>query len=211
MNAQARIVGVAVTLVAIGAGLTGCGTSSGGSSGTQQKLSVTLTDAGCSPSHLSAKPGSIAFTVTNGGTGKVSELELKNQQGIILGEQENVVAGISGGFSLNLEPGRYILSCPNGSTEDNGSLLVKGEPVAATGGAYAAVLSEATRGYQTYVIGETGKRPLPPVDAAGLRLLRPADGGRPRTAGLGGLRARRAVVNGGSRGEQVSGARYESA
>ena len=45
----------------------------------------------------------------------VSELEiLKGAR--ILGEKENLVAGLSGSFTLTLQPGEYTLSCPGGAT-----------------------------------------------------------------------------------------------
>ena len=34
----------------------------------------------------------------------------------ILGEKENLVAGLSGSFTLDLQPGQYTLSCPGGTT-----------------------------------------------------------------------------------------------
>jgi iron uptake system component EfeO len=144
----------AATLLTLSAGaLAGCGGGTGTSSsddGSKQKLAVSLTDAGCSPAKLSAKSGSITFEVTNGGTGKVSELELKNQDGIILGERENIVSGISGSFALNLQPGRYVLNCPNGDTEDNGVLVVSGGPVAGANTKTNPLLVKATRDYRTY-------------------------------------------------------------
>ena len=43
--------------------------------------------------------GPVTFKVTNGGTAKVTEFELKNDDGIILGERENIVEGIDGSFT----------------------------------------------------------------------------------------------------------------
>ena len=37
------------------------------------------------------------------------------------------MSGIDGSFSLALKPGTYVLNCPNGSEEDNGTLTVTGE------------------------------------------------------------------------------------
>ena len=114
-----------VLVVVVAAVLAGCGSSGSGDKAAAgakgQTLSLKLTDAGCSPEHLTAKAGAITFDVENGGSGKVSELELKNAKGIILGERENIVAGISGSFTLDLQPGTYVLNCPNGDREDNGS------------------------------------------------------------------------------------------
>ena len=96
--------------------------------------------------------GAITFEITNGGTAKVTELELKNEDGIILGERENIVSGIDGSFTLNLQPGRYVLSCPNGDKEDNGVLVVTGKATPARANAAAPLLKKATAGYRAYVV-----------------------------------------------------------
>ena len=90
-----------------------------------------LTDAGCSPATLSLDAGRTTFTVTNAGTGRVSELELLSGARV-LGEKENLVAGLSGSFTLTLQPGRYTLSCPGGTTAATGVLTVGGARVAPT-------------------------------------------------------------------------------
>ena len=83
-------------------GLTACGNSTKDSKDSKQ-VAVTLTDSGCTPQHIDVASGPVTFNVTNGGTSKVSEMELKNTSGVILGESENVVEGIKGTFSLNLD------------------------------------------------------------------------------------------------------------
>ena len=129
-----RTAAAAVGATALAAAVAGCGSSSSGgtSSGTatsseSQTLRVALTDDGCSPAKLAARSGPTTFEISSGSSGKVTELELKNQDGIILAERENVVSGIKSSFSLNLRPGRYVLSCPNGDEEDNGVLVVSGK------------------------------------------------------------------------------------
>ncbi len=135
--------------VALALLLVGCGSTTSSAGG--KTIAVSLTDAGCAPAKMTTEAGSVTFDVTNGGTGKVSELELKNAKGIILGERENIVSGISGSFTLNLEPGRYVLNCPNGDTEDNGTLVVTGTSTSAAGAAPSPLLVKATTGYRTYV------------------------------------------------------------
>jgi len=151
--------GLVVVALAVAATLAGCGGSgsSSGSRGAGQTLSVSLTDAGCSPSTLEAKAGPVTFEVSNGGTGKVSELELKNKDGIILGERENIVAGIKGSFTLDLQPGRYILSCPNGDSQDDGVLLVKGKEAAGPAAKADPLLEKATSAYRGYVGVQAGR------------------------------------------------------
>ncbi|HVV58663.1 MAG TPA: iron uptake system protein EfeO [Gaiellaceae bacterium] len=138
-----------VAVLAAGCGSSGADKASGG-----QTLDVKLVDTGCSPSKLTAKAGSVTIHVTNGGTSKVSELELKNRQGIILGERENIVSGIDASFSLKLAPGTYVLSCPTGDTEDNGRLVVTGKAAASSSAVPPALLAKATAGYRAYVVAQ---------------------------------------------------------
>ncbi|MEA2194899.1 MAG: iron uptake system component EfeO [Solirubrobacteraceae bacterium] len=129
--------------------LTGCGGSDGSSeaAGAARTVEVALTDAGCAPATITAAPGSTRFAVTNGGTSKVSEFEILDGARV-LGEVENIVAGISGDFTLNLKPGEYTTACPGGSSSATGVLSVKG---AAPTQAADAELAAATRGYTSYV------------------------------------------------------------
>jgi iron uptake system component EfeO len=132
----------------------GCGSNSSGHKGAQ-KLTVKLVDEGCSPSKLDAKSGSTTFSVENSGTSKVTEFELKSQKGIILGERENVVEGIPASFTLDLEPGTYVLSCPNGDTEDQGKLVVSGEPLGVSAAGAGEELTAATTGYHDYIVQQS--------------------------------------------------------
>jgi iron uptake system component EfeO len=149
-----------VSLLALG--LTACASTSSTATGTgagtgssAHRLKVTLTDQGCSPAELAAPAGPLTITVANGGTPAVSEMELKDAGGIILGERENVVAGLSGSFSLHVKPGRYVMNCPNGDKEDNGVLLVTGASATAAGAPSAHLLGTAVAGYRSYVRHET--------------------------------------------------------
>ena len=59
----------------------------------------------------------------NEGTSEVTEFEvLEGDQ--VLGEKENLSEGLSGSFTLTLEPGRYTLYCPGGEDE-RGTLIVE--------------------------------------------------------------------------------------
>ena len=133
-----------------------CGGSGAGSSAPKgaQTVKITLSDAGCDPARVSGKAGVFHFVVSNSGSSKVTELEVVDHKNIILGERENIVPGISGAFSLTLQPGAYTLACTNGDTTPKASLRVTGHPVAAPGGPTAELLQTATVGYQSYVIGE---------------------------------------------------------
>jgi iron uptake system component EfeO len=146
----------ALALIALAAiFLAACGSTS--SSKGSKDVAVTLTDSGCTPDQIEVPAGPVSFEITNGGTSKVSEMELKDQSGVILGEAENVVEGIPGSFSLNLDPGKYVVNCPNGSEEDQGTLEATGKVGGQPQGASAALLSNATDGYKRYVEGEVAQ------------------------------------------------------
>jgi iron uptake system component EfeO len=140
-------------------GLAGCGsgTSSGTGAPGQRTVHVTLSDDGCSPTSVTVPAGPVTFAVANAGSSAVTELELLNKSGIILGERENVVAGISGSFTLDVQPGNYVLSCPNGSQHDKASLTVTGKARKRASAASAALLSKATGGYATYVRAQSAQ------------------------------------------------------
>jgi iron uptake system component EfeO len=117
-------------------------------------LAVTLTDDGCTPRHISVAAGPVTFDVANGGTSKVSEMELKNTSGVILGESESVVEGLRGKFSLNLASGKYVVNCPTDDAEDQGTLQATGTTTVTTDAASTALLRRATSAYRRYVEGE---------------------------------------------------------
>jgi iron uptake system component EfeO len=137
----------------------GCGGSGGSkkaSSPNTKTVAMTLSDEGCSPAKVEVPAGPVTFKVSNAGSAKVTEFELLNEQGIIVGEKENVVPGIDGSFSLSIRPGSYVLSCPNGSKTAKGSLEATGS-AAPQKAASAKVLAKASAGYKTYVISESAK------------------------------------------------------
>ncbi len=151
---RARVANLAfVPLLCVPLLLVGCGgdATPAGTPGTTasgpKTVEVKLTDAGCDPSTLTLDAGRTTFKVTNAGTGRVSELEVLSGQRI-LGEQENLVAGVSGSFTLNLQPGEYALSCPGGTTAATGVVTVGGKRVADSSDPQ---LQAAVAGYQRYV------------------------------------------------------------
>ncbi len=140
-----RSAGLLVVVLAIVAA--GCG---GSKADGPQVLEVTLVNEGCSPEKLTARSGSVTFEVENGGTSRVSELEIKQPDGVILGEKENVVGEIRAAFTLTLQPGRYVLSCPTGDDDNQGELIVSGEAVASPS-LPRAELNVAVAAYRVYV------------------------------------------------------------
>ncbi len=126
-----------VSLVALLAA--GCGSSDDAPAGAK-KMAFELTDAGCVPNTAKAPAGPINFEVENAGTTSVTELEVLDGD-TILGEVENLSDGLSGSFSLTLEPGKYTLYCPGGS-EERGTLDVTGKFDAATNPEVEAAITQ---------------------------------------------------------------------
>ncbi|MGH3673926.1 MAG: iron uptake system protein EfeO, partial [Pseudonocardiaceae bacterium] len=122
-----------------------------GSGGDQdQTVKISLTPGGCQPSPATVNAGHVTFNVTNSNADAVSEAELRtNDLSHILGEQENLTPGLSGGFELNIQPGTYKISCP-GSSQSQWAFTVTGK---ATGPAWQsnAQLTTAVSGYSTYI------------------------------------------------------------
>jgi iron uptake system component EfeO len=85
-----------------------------------------LTDAGCSPRNTEIAAGPVQFEIENGGTAKVTEMEIMDGD-TVLGERENITEGLSSSFALNLEKGEYTIYCPGGSDE-RGTLTVTADP-----------------------------------------------------------------------------------
>lgn len=127
-------------------------------------VKVELTDAGCSPESLTAKAGRIRFEAVNNGTSKATEVELKNADGIILGERENLTPGLSGDFSLQLDAGDYDVLCtvPGDTGRKPGRLVVTGAKAAAK--PTDPALTKAVADYGTYV-GEQADDLVERVDA----------------------------------------------
>jgi iron uptake system EfeUOB component EfeO/EfeM len=136
-------------------GLAACGSrknhggSAGGGGG--KTVEVALTDAGCEPATLDLAAGAVTFKVSNKGTDKVSEFEVTDGTRI-LGEAENVTAGLERTFSLNLEAGDYVLQCPGGSSAARGTMTVSAGSAAAAD----ADLTAAADHYRRYVARQAG-------------------------------------------------------
>ena len=150
----AVIAAVAAVLALV---VSGCASSHpGGSSGTAASsdsattVTINLTPQGCAPKPARIAAGPVDFNVTNTSAGTVSEAELRtNDLAKILGEQENLTPGLSGGFSLVLQPGTYKVSCP-GAAQAHWDLTVTGK---ATGPSWSSnpQLAASVRGYTAYV------------------------------------------------------------
>jgi iron uptake system component EfeO len=156
----AAIAAVAAALALAASGCASSASHSGGSSGTAASsdktttVTIDLTPQGCTPKPATITAGAVQFNVTNKDAGSVSEAELRTGDlAKILGEQENLTPGLSGGFSLQLQPGSYKINCP-GATQPHATFTVTGK---ATGPAWESntQLAAAVKGYSSYVTTNT--------------------------------------------------------
>ncbi len=90
-------------------------------------VNITLTPQGCAPKPAKVATGQINFNVKNKNAGSVSEAELRTSNlSHILGEQENLTPGLSGGFALVVQPGKYVINCP-GAAQQHATFTVTGK------------------------------------------------------------------------------------
>jgi len=88
-----------------------------------KEVEIELTDKGC-PAKITVPAGDTKFEIANVDSSEVTEFEVLDGKKVV-GEKENIVAGLSGAFSIDLEAGKYTMYCPNGDRE-KGVLLVTG-------------------------------------------------------------------------------------
>ncbi len=154
---QRKVWAIGAVFALAAAAAAGCSSSSGSSgskgstaSSKTSQVTIELTPQGCVPKPAKISAGSVDFTVANKDADGVSEAELRTANlAKILGEQENLTPGLSGGFSLNIQPGSYKISCP-GAAQPHWTFTVSGK---ATGPAWQsnAQLSAAVKGYSGYI------------------------------------------------------------
>jgi iron uptake system component EfeO len=143
------LIGGVAALVAAAAGPVFVAASANAAS-KQNTVNITITSQGCGPKPAKIATGQIQFNVKNSGASAVSEAELRTQDlSHILGEQENLTPGLSGGFSLTVPPGKYVVSCP-GASQEHATFTVTGKSKAASSKT-ATALAAAVSGYSTYV------------------------------------------------------------
>ena len=117
-------------------------------------VTVSLTPQGCAAKPAKVATGAVQFNVTNKDASAVTEAELRTSNGSkILGEQENLTPGLSGGFELTLAPGTYELNCP-GASQEHWKFTVTGK---STGASWQSnpQLASAVKGYTTYIDQQT--------------------------------------------------------
>ena len=117
-------------------------------------VTVSLTPQGCAAKPATVATGDVQFNVTNKNANAVTEAELRTSNGSkILGEQENLTPGLSGGFELTLAPGNYELNCP-GASQEHWKFTVTGK---STGASWQSnpQLASAVSGYSAYINQQT--------------------------------------------------------
>src|SRR3954471_22610819 len=122
------------------------GTSRSAAASDPRTVEIKLTAAGCDPATIKLGAGRTTCRITNAGTGRVTEAEVLSGARV-LGEKENLVAGLSGSFTLDLQPGQYTLSCPGGTHAATGVVTVGGNAATSAD----PLLEGAVTGYQRYV------------------------------------------------------------
>jgi high-affinity iron transporter len=137
-KAPSRAVATAVTAVLV-LGLVGVFAAAAGAA--TKEIEVKITDKGC-PKRLETKAGKNTFAVENVDSGAVTEFEVLDGKKVI-GEKENLPPGLSGSFTVTLQPGTYTTLCPNGDRE-KGVLVVTGAATTAKQSAVAATKVKVT-------------------------------------------------------------------
>jgi iron uptake system component EfeO len=152
LAAPVAVLAAVTGLALAAAGCSSTHRSSGPASGSAKTTAVTidLTAQGCAPKPASVPAGEVDFTVTNKNAGAVSEAELRTSDlSKILGEQENLTPGLSGGFSLDIQPGSYKINCP-GAAQQHWTFTVSGNQAGSSWQSNTQ-LAAAVRSYSAYV------------------------------------------------------------
>ena len=157
MKRTERLLAAAAVALLAAVGLSACGSDDGpdagasASGGAAHELRLELTDDGCTPANATVPAGAVKVTVSNPDSNKTDEVELKNADGVIMGERENVAPGLAADFTLTLKPGRYTLNCTfQNEQRDNGTVTVTGDAAGAGTGGESAELAAAVDRYRAY-------------------------------------------------------------
>lgn len=163
MTARRSYAAVTAALLTAGLALTGCQKVSnepdtGPSAKESRRLAITITDAGCQLQPTSISAGPVTFQVKNKDAKVVTEAELINAEGRILGERENLTPGLGGSFSKNLDAGDYSIYCPGAETETVAFKVTgKAKQASTPPPEISAHLKQGTDGYADYVKSQTAQ------------------------------------------------------
>ncbi|MCZ2110597.1 MAG: cupredoxin domain-containing protein [Dehalococcoidia bacterium] len=120
---------VPMVVLAAVVGLASCGGSGdgggSGSSADSQTVYISLTDAGCQPSHVELHAGAVTFVVSNPHSSRVQSFAILAQgRSNPLGEVTNVLGGLARNLDADLQPGSYILRCRQNNLGGDAGLIV---------------------------------------------------------------------------------------
>jgi iron uptake system component EfeO len=150
-----RLTGLAALVTGAVLIIAGCSSSSSkdkttSDTGKTTTVSISLTPQGCQPKPAKVTAGDVQFNVTNKDASAVSEAELRTSNlSKILGEQENLTPGLSGGFELTIQPGTYEINCP-GASQQHWTFTVTGKTTSASWQSNPQ-LAAAVSSYSTYI------------------------------------------------------------
>jgi iron uptake system EfeUOB component EfeO/EfeM len=117
-------------------------------------MEVSVTRNGCTTNMPRYPSGKLLITVNNTnatGLGTVALL----QDGMRVAERESVVPGSTASIAVNLQPGKYVLSCP-GTTGNQTPVAIVG-PRVTTGPNTSQLLTTAGKAYSAYVSQQAGQ------------------------------------------------------
>ena len=157
-----RLTALAALVTGAAVIIAGCSSSGSGKSktaadtGKTTTVTITLTPQGCAPKPATVTAGDVQFNVTNKNASAVSEAELRTSDlSKILGEQENLTPGLSGGFELTLQSGSYVINCP-GASQQHATFKVTGKTSGASWQSNPQ-LATAVKSYSTYINDNTAE------------------------------------------------------
>jgi iron uptake system component EfeO len=121
-------------------------------------IAVASTDDACQVAVNQAASGTVAFDVTNRGS-QVTEFYLMAEDGLRIGEVENIAPGASRTLTATVQPGTYLTLCKPGmigAGVGRSAFTVTGYRVAMSG-PDAEVKEEAVRSYAAFVKEQVGQ------------------------------------------------------
>ncbi len=140
-----------LALLAVSAAVLACQGGTGAAP-SGDRVAVSVSESGCSPSAVTVPSGPVTFVVTNAGT-ETAEFEIVLADTSVIDEVENIVPGFVVNMSTRVDGGTYQMICGN-TQAPKGALTV-------TGGAAPSLppnavvdqakLDAARDGYATYV------------------------------------------------------------
>lgn len=153
---------LAAVLLGVVAVTAACGHAGGrpvsaGKPGTPTTVRVILSNTDgkdrCALDSASVAAGPVTFTIANTNSPGISEVELLREQRIV-GEKEDLAPGLDPvSFTVTLDGGAYQLYCPGASAEYQ-NLTVTGHAPESPAAAAAGVLTQGTKDYAAYVVGQ---------------------------------------------------------